>query len=844
MKLIHSLIALILVLPTYLFSQNFDTQHTALSLEFDWKKKQAFGSAEITGSVLERSDKIYLDAGKLHIQTIKLNGKNLIFNYDGGDADNNLEILLDRQYAPNEFFTLVIAYRTTHENRADPYAISGSFGAGLRFFEPTSTTPQKRKQIWSSGEPTNNKYWFPCNEELWDIHSTDISARIEKPLMLLANGNLEKVVEHGDNTRTFRYTSPVPFPNYLVAIVVGEFDEVVLKSHTTSVRTFGYPQEKAATQATVEWLPVMLDFLETKTDFPYPYADYKQVVVQDYPFPGLVGQHSFALLSDNYVDDFGVHQDFKYLWDGVAMQALANQWFGNLIMPKEWEDLWLNNAFAYYFAGLYTSKCFTEDEYLTYYHPFEKSNLEFDRGSGIIHPIVPKKVTDLSGFCMDSYSKFRGALVLRMLAFEMGEENWWNAIQHYVGTNAGKQVTTKDFQTAVEFVSDESYQWFFDQWIYKIGSPQFEVTKTYLPNEQKLILRVQQIQPQENTTDYEMVNYFQGKIAVEIDGKIEMINLRPQEVNTFTFSSVDAPKWVNFNVHDNFLCETHFEQTTSEYLTQMQNSVDVLAKQNAMNELVITAKDSLCEPALKQQIIAAIQSEFQSTHYWRYRWFALGSLRKIWEFPYSEATKSFLVAAVSNEKSWIKGTAISMLGNTRDSSYTPLYLQALTDESDRVINAAAIALGKTKSGLAFEALMNLENQASWKNQNRISALNGLQELGDERAVPYVLECIQDQHSPRWYLATPTWDYPYAAVNTLVALGKAELAYPILRKRLIKSLKEDDLNDIFQNVQLIDLLTVPQASEIYVRLKKKFKEEPTILEAVNFYESQYLENINN
>ena len=111
-------------------------------------------------------------------------------------------------------------------------------------------------------------------------------------------------------------------------------------------------------------------------------------------------------------------------------------------------------------------------------------------------------------------------------------------------------------------------------------------------------------------------------------------------------------------------------------------------------------------------------------------------------------------------------------------------------------------------------------------------------------MPYVLECIQDQHSPRWYLATPTWDYPYAAVNTLVALGKAELAYPILRERLIKSLKDDDLNDIFQNVQLIDLLTVPQASEIYVRLKKKFKEEPTILEAVNFYESQYLENINN
>jgi aminopeptidase N len=839
-KIKINLIFLIFFMSNSLFSQDIDTKHLLLNLKFDWQKRQAIGFAEITFSPTVATSKIELDAGMLRIQSVFLKEKALQFQYDGSDT-SKLEIELDRIYQPNETLVLKINYHSNYENRADPNAIWGSFGKGLRFQEPTSTTPNKRKQIWSSGEPNHNKYWFPCHEDISDIHSTEIIATIEKPLMLISNGNLMQVIENQDNTRTFHYKNDRAFPNYLVSLVVGEYTDILQKTKGTTLHNFGYPHEKEAVEATTELLPDMLQFLETKTAYQYPFEQYSQVVVQDYPFPGLVGQNTVSTLSDNYIDDHGVHQDFKYLWDGVAVQALANQWFGNLIMPKSWEDIWLNNAFAQYFAGLYTAKNNSQAEYLTYVLPFEKSNVVADWDAENKHPIVTGKYDNLVNFTTDSYSKYRGALVLRMLQKELGEATWWKAIQLYVKTNAKQQVSTKDFQNAIETSSGKSYQWFFDQWIYKIGLPKFEVSKNYDADKKQLILHLKQTQNQENKTNYAQNSYFQGKIEIEIDDKIEQIFIEPKAENTYFFSRKKAPLLVNFNVEEVFLCETEFKKSNEEYLQQLQKSKDIIAQQKALDKLVEIAKDTATTPNFKAKIVTAFKNEISSQKYWRYRAYALASLRKILTLPYDVETVSMLLNLIKTEKSWLKTSAIFTLGNSNDEKYTDIYIDALNDKSDRVVNAAATALGKTKSPKALDILINLDKKPSWKNQSRISALNGLEQLKDTKSVDYVLKCLSDNQSARWYLATPIWDYPFAAVNTLVALDKADLGFPILFERFKKSLNERDLNDIFQNVQLIDLLKDERAKEMYELLKATFKDDANVLETVKNYENAYLEN---
>ena len=838
-----NIFCLILMLKISGLTANVDVINITLDLQFDWIKKIAFGTAEITLHNLSASNEIYLDAGNLWIESVSTNGKSLDFKYDGGDADNNLHIRLDRKYVPKEAIKIWIKYSTTHVNHSDPNTIGGSFGKGLRFMSPTYTVPTKRKQIWSNGEPDGNKYWFPCNEDIADIHTTELVATVEKPLIAIGNGSLLHVKDNMDGSRTFHYTSSRPFPNYLVSIVVGEYEAVVQKSNHTTIHSYGYPTEKVAVKATVELLPKMMQFIESKTACAFPFNTYNQVVVQDYPFPGLVGQHNTVILSDNYIDDYGVHKDFKYLWDGVAVQALTAQWFGNLLMPKTWNDIWLNNAFAEYFAGLFTVKDNDVAEYLLwYYYPWEKSIVSTDWQNDVKYPVVPDDFRNVPSYNSNNNNKFRGALVLRMLQQELGEVMWWKAIQYYVKMNAGKQVTTKDFQNAVEKISGQSYQWFFEQWIYKMGMPNLEVAKNYDATKKKLKLTIKQNQRHENKTKYEQVNYFKGKIVLELDGKIVNVELKPQAETTVFLQQNTEPRYIHFNANEKFLCEYTFEKSTHEYKIQLKNAKDLAARKIALDYLVSAAKDSTISALEKIQIESLFIDEIRSDKYWRYRMYALSSLQSIQAKPYGDSFKSVLLDIIKKEKSWLKSTAIFMLGSTDDPQYIDVYKATLKDTSDRVINAAAWAIGKTKSNIAYDVLLDMENQKSWKNQNRISALIGLQQLGDERAADYAIECIKDNLSPRWYLATPTWDYPFAAVKTLVTLGKGNLAYPILIDRFKKSLVENDLNDIFQNVQLIDLLHDLRAEEMYALLKQKFKDNEVVMETVHNYEKIFKENV--
>ncbi len=822
--------------------QNLHVQHLELQIQFNWTKKQVIGSATFSLTLLKDSDSLALDAGFLDIHSVTENGKPLRFLYDGGDGPKNLVVRLGKIYPAASNVCITVNYNSRYENRSNPEAIGGSFGKGLRFMEPTRTTPNKRKQVWSSGEPGNNKYWFPCNEDLGDSHSTEIVARVEKPLYFVSNGNLLSIKDNPDNTRTFHYKSESAFPNYLVSVAAGDYSKHTQTVSGKNIYSFGYADEEEALKASTEQVPDMLRFLEEKTAFGFPFSAYKQVTVQDYPFPGPVGQYGLALLSDNYVDDKYVHKDFKYLWDGVAVQALANQWFGNLIQPTHWNDIWLNNAFAQYFAGLYTEKDNSRTEYLLWYYPFERGNVLGDWQSGNRHPIVPETIEDLNTFCTDGYSRYKGALVLRMLHQELGDDSWWKCIRLYVKEKAYKQVTTRDFQNCVEKVTGKSYQWFFDQWIYEAGLPHLQISKTYQAAAQKLLITVRQKQNFDTNNSYKRAKYFSGKLLVEIDGRVELTVLKAQDETSFLLPCDEDPSFVNFNFEQIFLCETDFKKSRGEYMAQLKQSKDVLARLEALNQLVYIANDSTVNTDLKRELRSLFSQQINSQNYWRYNMTVLNAYGRITSPPYDQNDIDLFSGLIAKDSCWVKATAIALLGKTKDPQFFDLYVKALEDKSDRVINAAAIAIGKTKDPRAYEILMSLEGKRSWKNQNRISALNGLQQLGDERALDYVLECIKDNHSPRWYLGTPVWDYPFAAVNCLVTLGKPELAYPFLFERFKKSLEDNDVNDIFQNVQLLDLLKDKRGTEVYTLLKEKFKSDRELATSINTYEKNFLESI--
>ncbi len=817
--------------------RKIDVKHQILDLEFDWNQKQVKGSTSITFSNLTTSDTLYLDSGMLSIHNVRLaNGTKLDFEYDGSDEENGLKIVLNKPYPPDEDLTVEIDYHSNRVNQSDPSNIWGSFGKGIRFFEPSLTEKERRKQIWAVGEAQTNKYWYPCYDAPNDFRTTEFIATVAKPLMAISNGKLIDIKDNEDGTRTFYWKTDTPHANHLTSFVIGEYQNYQQAYRNIELNNYGYPDEYIGTKESVIRLPDMMEFFSNITDREYPFESYSQIFVQD--FGGWKGNMMTSTITENMIDDKTTHEDFLYLWDITESEALAHQWFGNLISVKDWSHSWLSKGFSRHLAAMYNEHKNGREEFLLYQHSPDMNTYFNDWNSNTRIPIVTDGYDDVEAFVNGNSPYIKGALVLNMLRSELGEEKWKRVIKEYVNTYAGKLVYTQDFIAIVNQVNNQQMDWFFNQWVYGIGHPVFKVEHVFDKEQKQLKLHVDQVQKMDSVSHYKQTEFFQGKMKIEIDGKVEEIQLQPIKQNSYVFNLEKKPRFVNFDFEDVWIKQVRSKPSQEELIAELKGSNDILGKVAAMGKLSTIAKGSTTSKELRAKIKNELRKVILSKQYWRTR------LNALWQFQgllpststdrgiaMENETIEMLKKLIKKEKSWLKSNAINVLGLTRDSTYTPIYLEALHDYSDRVVNTAAIAIGKTKNSKAFDALIRLKDKPSWKNQSLISALYGLKELEDPRAYDLAIQSLTDSDNPHWNLGTPIWDHRLAAAHTLVAIDKADKGYPAIYAQFQDALKNENVNDIFYNAMQVSILGDPRGQVVFEELHKKFSNDKNALKAI-------------
>ncbi|HRR09840.1 MAG TPA: hypothetical protein PLO56_14215, partial [Rhodothermales bacterium] len=387
----------------------------------------------------------------------------------------------------------------------------------------------------------------------------------------------------------------------------------------------------------------------------------------------------------------------------------------------------------------------------------------------------------------------------------------------------------------IKRVSTKDIEWFFNQWIYQVNYPIFKIEKEVDIDRHKIKLIFKQIQNFNNPISNTF--FFRGTLDIEVDGAIKSVWIKPQETTTVTYRFSKMPRYINIDPNNIWLKEIQSPQNTEALLAQLKYSPLTVSRNAAFFELMNLYKANTVNKTFQKSLLDAVNEILQSKVYWRFRFNVLGQLQAVINAPFDRKTTSILTDLIEKEGSWVKAAALSNLGNTQDSTFAPLYLSSLNDLSDRVVNAAAVALGKTKVSYSFSTLTHLKTRPSWKNQSLMHVLNGLVALGDPKAESFALEALSDLHTPRWFLGNG-WDFPFVAVQTLASLGKTEKAYAILSERLNQSLQEGSVEDVFYQVLLITTLGDPKAKEIFGPLKTRYHNNTNTLSAIEYFESQF------
>jgi len=816
-------------------SRNIDIQHLSIDLRFDWKKESAYGFTVVTLAPLATTNRVTLDAGDFTIAAITLakDGTPLKFNYNPEGGDDNLEIFLDKFYSRSESVSIKIEYRTNLVNTADTATAIGNFGRGLRFIKPDSDEPTKPRQIWSQGETEFNRFWFPSYDSPNDFRTTELRATVEKPFIVISNGRLESTTENSDGTRTFHWKMDIPYSNYLTSIVVGEYKAVEQAYDGIPVLNFGYVNETREVAATVKRLPEMIRFFSEKTGVKYPYPKYAQTMVEDF------GGGMENISATTQIEEM-IHDERELLdEDSDSLQAheLAHQWFGDYVTCRDWSQIWLNESFATYLDALFAEHSKGHDEFL--YGNVRENQLQYLNAwnGGNRRPIVTKYYANKDAL-FDVYVYPRGAAVLHMLRKHLGEDLFWASLNHYLTVNKHKPVSTEQLRIAIEETTGQAMDWFFDQWLYRMGHPIFEVTKSYDDAAKKLTLNVRQKQKIDPDNEYPQVEFFQTFVEIEIDGRIEKVWIKPQAENVFTFNVPQRPQLVNFDYEGTIIKELNFEKPTEELIYQLQNDKDVLGRRWAMEELRKKAES----PSERPKITAALVAFLKNEKFWRLRRATLEVLGDIYaperkseitpppaKFP--PEVLSAIVERTKDEKSLNRAAAIDLLAATKDAKYGEIYLAALEDQSYSVVESAAEALGSLKAPKAFDMLLKMAGGSSWRGRVEIAALKGLAEYGDKRAFEPALKIAQDAARP---VRVRT-----AALEVVGATGKGDpRAFPLIFERFRRALENNDFQYIVLGIQAIIRLADPRGQQAFDLMKEKFKNNPDLLGGVAFFEKQF------
>jgi aminopeptidase N len=320
-----------------------------------------------------------------------------------------------------------------------------------------------------------------------------------------------------------------------------------------------------------------------------------------------------------------------------------------------------------------------------------------------------------------------------MLRKTLGEDNWWRAINYYLHKYANQPVETEQFRIAIEESTGQSMDWFFDEWLYKMGHPIFRVTQDYDPMAKTLKLRVEQLQTVDAESQYPQVTLFQTPVEIEIGTtsgmRVERTQILPQKEQTFTFPVDSAPLLVNFDYRGTLIKEVQFEKGTEALVYQLNRDDDVLGRIWALNQLSVRINKETTAEADKKQIAFELAKTVTGDKFWGVRLEAATALANVKD----SSSRDALVAATKDPNARVRARAITSLGSSKDPSLASLYQQLFNDPSYAVIRAAASALGDTKSAVAYDALTKLLETPSWRDNIKASALAGLRALQDKRA---------------------------------------------------------------------------------------------------------------
>jgi aminopeptidase N len=666
-----------------------DILHLSLDLTPDFKQRTLSGKATLKFKPIAKPlEELRLDAVDLVVESVTSTEGILAHRM----TQDQIVITFTEPIPADKEASVTVSYRCEPKQ-------------GLYFRTPEMGYPATDTHLWTQGETTEAKYWFPSYDFPNEKFTSEMICRVPEGMTVLSNGR--KVSEEKDAATglvTFRWLQDKPHVNYLITLCAGYFKKLEDRHKDVPLAFWTTPSEFAHASNSFRGTKEMMAFFEQEIGVPYPWAKYDQVCVLDFNHGGMENT-SQTTLTHNTI--YTAASENIRTSEALVAHELAHQWFGDLVTCKDWSHVWLNEGFATYYEALYDLHAHGRDEFL-----FNMLNnmRGFINTTNDTIPIVWRRFDSPNEqFGFRAYPK--GAWVLHMLRSQLGEDLYRRCIKTYVERHAYSNVVTEDLNDVIEELSGRSFDQFFDQWVYHAHHPELQIE--YAWDERAKLAKLTVRQNQKLSEDVVLFSFplkvrfntKEGRVSKEVTVK--------EKAEDFYFPLASAPEVVRTDPDLALLAKIDFKPPVGMLFAQLADKEDALGRILAAEQLA-TRKD--------REAITRLKEALAKDAYYGARIEASKALRSIHTAEALEA----LLASTDQTDARVRNQVRSDIGGFYRETALAAAKQVLEKEKNPVIVAGAIRqLGAYASSETSEVLLRYLNSASFRNELADAAVDAI-----------------------------------------------------------------------------------------------------------------------
>ena len=153
----------------------------------------------------------------------------------------------------------------------------------------------------------------------------------------------------------------------------------------------------------------------------------------------------------------------------LLANQIAHQWWGAGVSPATKADWWISDGFARYSEARFV-------EFAAGTAAFDETMKDLDVGALAYDTVPLSQIGRLDTFSPEfqSLTSDKGAVILNMLRWVMGDAAFDKSVQAFFRQYDGKSATIDDFRQIAEQSYGDKLSWFFTQWLDSTGAPEFK----------------------------------------------------------------------------------------------------------------------------------------------------------------------------------------------------------------------------------------------------------------------------------------------------------------------------------------------------------------------------------